>query len=64
MYRKEKVIDGVLHCQNVPDGAWNVVSAKYMTMKITQLQEQLESVSQKEALPIWMRKPTKHRSDD
>jgi len=34
MYHNEKLIDGILMCQLVPDGAWYIMSIEKMSRRI------------------------------
>jgi len=46
MFYEERVIEGILHCRNSPDGEWVVVSPENMTLKIERLQSSLTQSQQ------------------
>lgn len=47
MYYKEKIVDGVLCFQGVPDGEWIPLSPEKMTRKIVQLKIEVERLTHK-----------------
>ena len=47
MYYAEKVINGVLHFQVMPDSEWHVMTPEMLTKKVLKLQQELDEIKAK-----------------
>lgn len=46
MYYKEKVIDGILHCQYSPRGQWHKFTEKQLADRIVRLQTDVKKLTE------------------